>query len=106
MALLAWKMIHPKMLLSHMGALPYWIDDDDPRSAAVQMDAHYQFGGFARSPMKGFTAMREKCLKHPGDPLLEPLAMAHLRDETICFYRADIVAVWQKDGSFIVARFD
>lgn len=83
-----------------------WLDEDDPKGAAEQLDSHYPFGGFKQYPIKGFTAHREKALKYPGDPLLKPLASVKLRDETVCFYESAIVAVWQPDDTFIVARFD
>jgi hypothetical protein len=45
-------------------------------------------------------------LRYPGDPPLNPLAQARLRDELIVFYDHAIVAIVQEDGSFEVARID
>lgn len=101
-----WELLHPKMTMEHLGFLPLWLDDDDPRGAAEQLDHHYMFGGFKQHPIKGFKALKDMHLKYPGDPMLVPRAKAKLRDETVCFYDSAFVAVWQKDGSFVVARFD
>ena len=94
------------MTLEHLGYIPYWISEDDPRGIADQIDAGYKFGGFKQYPIKGFEKRREFCLKYPGDPLLCPLATLDLRDETFCFYQSSVCAVFQKDGSFVVARID
>lgn len=104
--MLTWKFHHPAMTLDHLGLIPGWLREDDPRGIADQMDAAYHFGGFKQYPITGFKQVREKCLKYPGDPMLCPLATLELRDETLAFYQSSICAVWQKDGSFIVARFD
>jgi hypothetical protein len=106
MAIVQWEMLHKGMTLEHLGLLVDWLDDEDPRKAAEQMDSRYQFGGFSRHPITGFRAEREKCLKYPGDPLLRPLAKAQLRDEVVMFYDCAVVAVWQPDGTFVAARFD
>ena len=103
---LKWEFHHPKMTYAHLGMLVGWLDEEDPKGAAEQLDSHYPYGGFKQYPISGFKQVREKCLKYPGDPLLCPLATTTLRDETVCFYPSELVAVWQKDGSFIVARFD
>lgn len=106
MALCKWEFLHPKLTIEWLGLLPMWLNDADKRGAAEQLDSNYPFGGFKQYPMKGFEVQREYCLKYPGDPLLKPLAKTTLRDETICFYDAAIVAVFQKDGSFVASRFD
>jgi hypothetical protein len=101
-----WALLHPRMTAEALGDLPFWMRLDDPRGAAEQLDSHYRFGGFKQFPIEGFTSKGDFSLKYPGDPTLTPLAMAVLREETICLYMSDIVAVFQKDGSFVVARFD
>lgn len=115
MAQVKWTMLHPKMTMEHLGLLPFWLDDANPKGACDQLDDGYTFGGFKQYPFEGFKSssdaklpetVRHMCLKYPGDPLMRPLATATLREETICFYDAAIVAVWQKDGTFKAARFD
>lgn len=106
MAWLKWEMLHPRVTLDHLGLVPAWLDDRNPKGLCDQMDDGYRFGGFKQYPMDGFKVEREFCLKYPGDPLMRPLAKASLRDEVICFYDAAIFAVFQKDGTFKVARFD
>lgn len=100
-----WTMLDPRMTRDHLGFLPMFLNEDDPRPAKEQIDAHYQHGGGWRS-MKGFKLTGSLGLSYPGDPILKPLASTHLRDETILFYMSAIVAIIQKDRSFEVARID
>lgn len=104
--MLTWKFHHPRMTLEHLGLIPLWLHEDDPRGIAEQMDSAYGFGGFKQYPISGFKVERNMCLKYPGDPLLRPLATLELRDETLAFYDHAICAVFQKDGSHVIARFD
>jgi hypothetical protein len=87
-----------------LGFLPEMIDQDDPRPAKEQFHANYGHGGGWRS-IKGYS-VKGFVLHYSGDPPLEPIAMWPLRDEMIVVYRYGIVAVFQKDGSFEVARMD
>lgn len=89
----------------HAGLIPSMLDETDPRKAAVQFDANYQHGGGWR-PMVGFKVKDNGSLKYPGDPVMPPLAAMRLRDELIMIYQAGFVGIFQKDGSFEVARMD
>jgi len=106
MALLEWEMLDSRADLDMLGLIPLWLNDEDERKAADQLDSHYQFGGFKEHSIKGFKKVREYCLKYPGDPLLVPLAQTELRGELIFYYGYGIIAVFQPDGSYVVARFD
>lgn len=101
-----WFALHPNVTVEHLGILPIFLDSDDKRGAAEQMDANYGFGGFKQHPMNFRKGDVQYSLEYPGDPTLLPIAFATLRDEVICLYDAEIVAVWQPDGSFVAARFD
>lgn len=101
-----WQFHHRGMTLEHLGLIPCWLSENNPKSIVEQMDAGYQFGGFKQYPINGYKVVGDKCLKYPGDPVLKPLASITIRDETLCFYDHAICAVWQKDGSFVAARFD
>lgn len=103
---LTWKFHHPRMTLDHLGFIPGWIREEDPRGMADQIDHWYKFGGFKNHPIKGFEKQREYCLKYPGDPLMCPLATLELRGEVFAFYDHAICAVFQQDGSFVAARID
>lgn len=103
-----WNLIHPGMTPEHLGLIPSFISEADPRSAAEQFDANYKFGGW--KPMAGFTLHRDGSprnwtLTYPGDPVLPVLAYAHLRDEIILFFPYSWIAVVSADG-FEVARMD
>lgn len=102
--MLQWEFLHPKMTMEHLGYIPYWLYDENPKSAREQLDAGYQFGGW--QPMQGFKLTDDNCLTYPKDPPLRPLAQAQLRDELIVFYDHAWVAVIQADRSFEVCRMD
>jgi len=88
-----------------LGAIPNFIDQNDPRPARVQFDANYQHGG-GWHPIRGFTN-KHMVLHYPGDLPFEPIAMWPLRNEMIVVYRLGLVAIFSaKDGSFEVARMD
>lgn len=94
---------HPEEL----GILPDFIDQTDPRPAAEQFEERYQHGGGWR-PLKGFKQVKAGgiSLKYPGDPPFHPIACWPLREEMIVVYRYGFVAVFQRDGSFEIARLD
>jgi hypothetical protein len=100
-----WTLLHPRMTIEHLGLIPDFVSEDDPRSAIEQIDANYAFGGW--QPLAGWLYMKpDGRVKYPGDPELIPLACADFRDETIYFYDHAFVGVRQRDGSFEVARLD
>jgi hypothetical protein len=91
--------------LDHVGPIPMWLDEDDPRPAREQLDAHYHHGGGWR-PMGGFKLLRDGSIKYPGDPAHPPLAIMKLRDEAIAIYQYGWVMILQSNGSFEIARLD
>ena len=101
-----WELLHPKMTPEHLGYIPGWLSEADPRSASEQIHVNYQHGG-GWDPFTGFTFNpKTYSIKYPGDPLMLPLAKASLRDETILFYESAWIGIMQKDGSFEIARID
>ena len=103
-----WTILDPRFSLDHLGALPYFFDDKDPRPASAQLDANYAHGG-------GFSPWGKdnwkfnpdtKVLKWPGDTAMRPLACAQLREETLIFYQHAILLILQPNGSFLVTRVD
>jgi hypothetical protein len=97
-----WITLHPSMTHESLGFVPGFLDENDPRPAAVQFDRNY-IGGW--HPMAGFT-LESGQLYYPGDPPLLPLAETRLRDEIIRLYEYEWVVVIQPDGSFQVSRMD
>jgi hypothetical protein len=91
----------------HIGIIPHWLDKDDPRKAAEQLDQHYQHGG-GWQPFKGFTykPKRGHTLTYPGDPPMHPLGFMKFRDEMIVWYPHAWVMILQKDGTFEICRMD
>ena len=88
-----------------VGFIPGWLDEEDPRSASVQLDTHYQHGGGWR-PFKGHRLEDDYSIKYPGDPAHPPLAGMCLREELIFVYESGWVAIVQPDKSFEVCRMD
>jgi len=101
----AWAALRPGITAEHLGYLPGFLDDEDPRSASQQFAANYKFGGWR--PMKGFTIGPSLALNYRGDPPIYPIAMTMLRDvELILLYPGDWVVIVQMDNSFEVCRMD
>lgn len=100
---LKWDFKHPEMTLDHLGFIPEFINTDDPRGAAKQIDEAYISGW---SPFPGFEMKANGDLLYPGDPPTRLLAEAKLREETIRFYDHAWLAIVQPDGTFEVARLD
>lgn len=92
---------------NELGLLPAMVDRSDPDPAVVQFNKRYEHGG-GWHPLPGFELVdRDKLgIQYPGDPVLTPLFIAGLRAETICVYKYGIVAVFQPNYSFEVARLE
>ena len=101
---LTWNLIHPRMTIDHLGFIPQFIYEDDPRPAAQQFDERYVFGGW--SPFEGFAHLGDGVIQYPDDPPYTPLASATLRDEVIRFYPHAWVGIFQLNGTFEISRMD
>jgi len=99
----AWVGLHPKITAEHLGFLPSFLDDEDPRPAKEQFNTKY-IGGWR--PMMGFTLGPNMSLNFSGDQPTYPIAMTSLRDELIFLYPSDWVVIVQTDGTFEVSRMD
>ena len=109
---MTWTLKHPEVTLEHLGLVPYFIREDDPRPAAVQINERYAHGG-GWSPMTGFVMLASGDMLYPApedpeepDELIHLYAETKLRDETIRFYECAWCAIIQPDGSFEVSRLD
>lgn len=104
--MLDWVVLHPRGL-DMLGYIPGFVSEDDPRPVKEQFQTAYAHGG-GWNPMQGWEVVddRIKKIKYPGDPALEPVAMADCREELICVYPHAWVGIFQKDGSFEIARLD
>ena len=93
-------------LLNLVGEIPFWLDEDDPRSAREQLDSHYQHGG-GWCPFEGFELNRRNfALQYPGDPPQHPFAFMTLRDEKIVMYPHAWVMILQPNGDYEICRMD
>lgn len=96
---------HPRATEEHLGLIPTFLREGDPRSAAEQFEEHYAHGGGWR-PMPGWE-LYESSLCYPGDERpYALLAETRLREETIRVYDGAWVAIIQPDGKFEVSRMD
>jgi hypothetical protein len=98
-----WYLKHPSARPDHLGFIPSFLHEGDPRPAREQINENYVSGW---SPFHGIT-MDEGCLRYPGDPPFPLIAESKLRDETIRLYFPGAwVAIIQPDGSYEVAKID
>lgn len=104
-------LLHPRMTQDHLGILPEFFVDSDPRPAKEQLNERYAHGGGYR-PIKGFKLSNEGMfIKYPGDERLKPLAKATLhpgteQEEELYFYESSFLLILQLDGDFTVVRVD
>lgn len=100
-----WVLLHPRATQDHLGYIPTFLNEDDPRSAKEQFNANYVYGGF--SPFTGFSLDLERMiLTYPEDPPMPPLAFTQLHKELIFVYEHAWVLILQPDNSWEVARMD
>lgn len=105
-----WKLYHPDATPDHLGIIPAFLSESDPRPAREQFDENYAHGGGWR-PMEGWTledgpAFDPPEIQYSGDPLYKAFAGTQLRDERIYIFPYAWVCIIQPDGSFEVSRMD
>lgn len=101
-----WLLLDPRMTPEHLGFIPEFLNEADPRPARAQIDERYAHGGGWR-PVDGFTIDDDGSIRFPGDAApLPPLAQTMLRGEAILFYEHDWLLILQRDGTFEIARVD
>ena len=109
--------LRPDATEDHLGLIPAFFVERDPRPAVDQINERYAHGGGwfdLKVGERWFTMDSGGVLRYPEDPPMPPLAEAMLHDcgtpehkgERILIYSAGFVAVVQGDNSFRVARLD
>lgn len=93
-------------VIASLGHLPEFVFPDDPRPAWEQFNERYVFGGWNPMLPGKWRLDQNDYLHYPGDPVMEPIAYAMLRDEKILVYPYAWVCIVQRDGSFSAARMD
>ena len=91
------------------GFLNTMLFTEDTRPAAEQFNERYAHGGGWHPNGKSTVEKQEDGKYHmlfPGDPPMEEIARAQLRDETIVLFEYEFVAIIQPDGSAQVDRMD
>lgn len=101
-----WTFLH-KRARDLLGAIPFFLDENDPRPAAEQFDEAYAHGGGWR-PLPGWKLDSNAHITYPGDETLAPVAYTRLRDEAIFVYPHAWVCVAKvgKPDEFAVSRMD
>lgn len=97
--------LHKSVTWDHIGMIPEWLSESDPRPAKEQLHSAYGHGG-GWQPFNGFRLEADNSLTYPGDPAQYPIAEMHLRDELVLMYNHAWVAIIQPDRSFEVCRMD
>jgi len=100
-----WELLHPGMTSEHLGLIPDFLEESDPRPAREQIDERYAHGGGWR-PMKGFRFGPHYLLIYPGNPPMAPVARVRLRNELIMLYPHAWLVIVQPDQSFEASRVD
>lgn len=92
--------------IHHVGIIPTFLNENDPKTAAQQFNDNYVFGGWSPSGADKWSLDDDMSLNYSGDDTLIPRAMMHLHDENIYVYDYALVCIVQLDGSFEVSRMD
>lgn len=119
--MLNFKYIDPRCTPDHLGLIPDFFLDSDPRPAVEQINDRYRHGGGwfdLKVGRGGFKLLANGALKYPEDPALPALAEAWLHAlpntvypdgverERIVVHAGAFVSIHQPDGSFRVSRLD
>lgn len=123
--MLEFKLLDPRVTEDHLGLIPQFLWDSDPRPAIEQIDERYAHGGGWR-PMDKFLPLGvynfaegvAPKLRYPGDPPFQPYAMAVLHgaenrvypdgveQEVFVIYEYAICAIFRAGELHSVARLD
>lgn len=112
-----WMALSDDVTPDHLGLIPSFLDDDDPRPAAEQLHANYAHGGgWQPDPKWRFSFKDGFSISYPGDEPLKPYAWTMLhrdsdQSQAVFIYPYGIVGVWDKptdddEGHFEAARMD
>jgi len=101
--MLTWKFLDRRATPDHLGIIPFFLDDKDPKPAKEQFDTNYVSGW---RPFTGHTLNKDNTLSYLGDPDISPLASCQFRDELILIYPYAWVAIIQPDRSCEICRMD
>ena len=109
--------MHPDAEAEHLGFVPDFFDDTDPRPAAEQLAERYAHGGgwspFGKGTWRHRTS--DGALIWPGSPEdgepdevhpLIAISVLPLSGERLLFFTSALLAVVKDDGSFEVTRVD
>lgn len=90
------------------GLIPYFADENDPRSFVEQVNEAYAHGG-GWNEFLGFKLQRlndKYALEYPEDPPMRELARANFRNQVIVLFQSAWLAVIEDNELRNVARID
>lgn len=100
-----WRLLNGATM-EHLGFLPSFLSEDDPRPAREQIHDNYRHGGGWR-PFKGFKFdPGNLSITYPDDPPQYPLATVKLREEFLIFYPHAWLLIMQPSGKYEISRVD
>lgn len=101
------KLLHKEARVEHLGLIPFFLSERDPRPVVEQINANYKHGGWhSMRHMKWFLDFTNMRLRYPGDPSMLPLASVDLGEEQVYIYPHAWVVVIQGDMTWDIARID
>lgn len=100
------KLLHPRATIEHLGLIPGWLNEANPKHAREQLNDGYVFGGWQSFGEGKIKLNPDNSFSYPGDPPQMPFAEIEFRDERIYMYPGSWVLVKQPDGSFEICRMD
>lgn len=116
--MLEFKFLDPRVTEDHLGMIPHFLWDSDPRTAVDQINERYAHGGGWR-PLSNFLPLGAynfaegvaPKLRYPGDPPFHPYAMATLHADTdaaevFVIYEHAFCAIFRNGELYQVARLD
>lgn len=107
---LEWKLHHPRANRETLGFIPEWLDAADASPLSEQIDRNYKHGGGWHSCKKFWGEIDSEGTLHSpyeGDQPLPLIAsVEHPNGQKLHFYPHAMVAVFDADGTFDLARID
>lgn len=108
--MIEFTIVHPRATQYHLGYVPMFFNNMDPRSAADQLHKNYANGGGV-NPRPKFSINAKGQLVWNHDELFERIAEATLHpghdlEEKLIFFTSSYLAIIQKNGDMVVTRVD
>lgn len=108
-----WALLHPRATAEHLGHLVEFLAVSDPRPVREQINERYAHGGGWRpsNPKYWRVSADQQRLTYDGkgeepDEHFGVIASCLVREELVILFENSWVGIFQKDGTFEIARMD